>query len=87
MLDKKVAEKDRFRAYGRLASRVIEVAVEDWKAAKELLAKNPCDLKSKETVLECEEFFASAWYQDLRELAWDDFPEDMKKKLQEFMND
>lgn len=75
----------KLNSYRRLASRIIAVAVEDWKAAKEMLAKNPADIKSKETVLECERFFASSWYQDLRELSWDDFPYDMKSKLEEMV--
>lgn len=75
----------KLNSYRRLASRIIAVAVEDWKAAKEMLAKNPADTKSKETVLECEEFFSSSWYQNLRELSWDDFPYDMKSKLEEMV--
>ena len=85
MLSKKkaISETEKCKAYRRLASRIIESAVLDWKEAKEELSKNPTDPKALAMVAECEEFFSDPWYQDLRELSWDDFPSDLKKKLEE----
>ncbi len=85
MLSKKkvISKKDKCIAYRRLASRIIAYAIEDWKEAKEELSKNPKDPKALAMVAECEEFFSGSWYQDLRELSWDDFPSDLKKKLEE----
>ena len=85
MPDRKFLEKVRFNAYRRLASRIIAIAVEDWKDSVQVLREHPKDQKSLDMVSECERFFASSWYQDLRELSWNDFPYDMKSKLEEMV--
>lgn len=86
MLDKKAFEKVRFNADKRLASRIIAFAVEDWKKAKETLRESPKDQTSLSMVSECERFFSSSWYQDLRDLSWDYFPYDMNQALEELFN-
>ncbi len=87
MLKKKnmISEKEKCKAYRLLASRIISSAIEDWKEAQEELLKNPKNPKAQAMVSECEEFFVDPWYQDLRELAWDDFPRDLKKRLEEMI--
>ena len=55
--------------YGTLAAAIVHQAVRDWKEGDK-------DMKA-----DCERFFGSNWYQDIRELAPDVIPENMMRRL------
>lgn len=73
--------------YSNLAEQIVASAVKDWKDAMEILDVIPEDISSWETVLECEDFFRSDWYQTLRELSPDAIPVNMISFLKERVND
>ena len=57
------------RPYSVLAAAIVHQAVKDWMEGDE-------DMKA-----ECERFFASGWYQLLREISAEAIPEDMMRRL------
>lgn len=57
------------RGYGMLAVAIVNQAVKDWNEGDE-------DMKA-----ECERFFRSDWYQEIRELAPAVIPENMMRRL------
>ncbi len=66
-----------------LIAGIIEQAVRDWRKAERMLGKVPDDKKSLEMKMECEEFFRSEWYSELREMLEEGIPEDILKVLEE----
>jgi len=58
------------RPYGVLASAIVHQAVKDWQEGDD-------DMKA-----ECERFFASEWYQVLRDLSPGVIPENMMRRLE-----
>ena len=63
-----------------LAAAIVNRAVQDWKDAKDMLEKFPDDASALEMEYDCELFFRSQWYQELREFA-PSIPENMMKRL------
>ena len=55
--------------YGTLAAAIVHQAVKDWQEG------------DSEMKAECERFFASDWYQILRDLAPHVIPDDMMRRL------
>ncbi len=66
-----------------LVAGIIEQAVRDWKKAAKMLEKVSDDKKSLEMKKDCEEFFKSEWYQELRDMLDENIPEDMLSVLKE----
>ena len=73
--------------YSNLAIQVVAVAVKDWEEAMEKLSIVHDDGIAWGTVVECEDFFRSDWYQTLRELAPEEIPVNMISFLKEHAND
>lgn len=48
--------------YENLANAIVVQAIQDYKAAKRVLAKNPNNYTAKRDVKEIERFFRSKWY-------------------------
>lgn len=69
------------KGYGMFAAAIVNQAVKDWKDAVSMLEKVPDHVASVEMKTECEKFFSSEWYQDIRELAPDVIPENMMRRL------
>lgn len=66
-----------------LAAGIVRQAVKDWKDADEILQRHPNYADAQEMRLGCEIFFASDWYQELREFAPDAIPVDMLRRLKD----
>ncbi len=66
---------------GLLAAAIVNIAVNDWRKAQEMLQKEPGYVVALETVRETENFFQSDWYQMLREFAPDVIPVDIMEVL------
>lgn len=64
-----------------LATAIVNIAVNDWRKAHEMLQKEPGYVVALETVRETELFFRSNWYQTLREFAPDVIPVDIMEVL------
>ena len=64
-----------------LASGIVRQAVKDWLDAVEMLEKVPDHFESQCMKMECEIFFCSEWFQEIREFAPDVIPVDMMRRL------
>ena len=64
-----------------LASGIVRQAVKDWQDAVEMLEKVPDHFESRCMKTECEMFFRSEWFQEIREFAPDAIPADMMRRL------
>ena len=68
------------RGCALLAAAIVGRAIQDWKDAEAVLEKYPDDENATEMKYDCELFFRSHWYQELREFA-PSIPENMMKRL------
>lgn len=48
--------------YELLARAIILKAVDDYRSARKVLAKNPNNIFAKDKIAQCERFFLSAWF-------------------------
>ena len=64
-----------------LAVGIARQAVKDWQDAVEMLEKIPDHLESQCMKTECEMFFRSEWFQEIRSFAPDVIPVDMMRRL------
>ena len=64
-----------------LAAGIVRQAVKDWQDAVGMLKKVPDHFESRCMKTECEIFFRSEWFQEIREFAPDTIPVDMMRRL------
>ena len=64
-----------------LSVAVVRQAVKDWKDASETLGQFPENRNALEMKADCETFFKSTWFEDVREFAPDVIPVDLMEVL------
>ena len=65
-----------------LAAGIVRQTVKDWKDAVEMLEMVPDHFESLCMKTECEIFFHSEWFKEIREFAPDVIPEDIMRRLE-----